>query len=128
MRCAFRPAASRVGVRGHRAWLPARHLGRRVLIGRGADIIIIDDPLKPKEALSQTQPQAATEWFHHTLCVDPRSNAGIVELYRRRAEELCRGQASGPPVRLRATRVISRVQLFFWRKNFTNHLSARPSN
>jgi hypothetical protein len=29
-----------------------------VLTGRGADIIIIDDPLKPEEALSQAQRQA----------------------------------------------------------------------
>jgi hypothetical protein len=38
-----------------------------VLTGRGADLIIIDDPLKPEEALSQTQRQAANEWFDHTL-------------------------------------------------------------
>jgi hypothetical protein len=30
-----------------------------VLTGRGADIIIIDDPLKPEEALSQAPRQAA---------------------------------------------------------------------
>ena len=34
-----------------------------VLTGRGADTIIIDDPLKPEEALSQTQRRAANEWF-----------------------------------------------------------------
>src|SRR5690242_4603025 len=33
-----------------------------VLTGRGADIIIIDDPLKPEEALSQTQREAANDW------------------------------------------------------------------
>jgi len=38
-----------------------------VLTGRGADIILIDDPLKPEEALSDTQRQAANEWFSHTL-------------------------------------------------------------
>jgi hypothetical protein len=38
-----------------------------VLTGRGADLIIIDDPLKPEEALSQTQRRAANEWFDHTL-------------------------------------------------------------
>jgi predicted phage terminase large subunit-like protein len=38
-----------------------------VLTGRGADLIIIDDPLKPEEALSQVQRQAANEWFDHTL-------------------------------------------------------------
>jgi predicted phage terminase large subunit-like protein len=38
-----------------------------VLTGRGADIIIIDDPLKPEEALSQAQRQSANEWYDHTL-------------------------------------------------------------
>jgi hypothetical protein len=38
-----------------------------VLTGRGADIIIIDNPLKPEEALSQAQRQAANDWFDHTL-------------------------------------------------------------
>jgi hypothetical protein len=38
-----------------------------VLTGRGADIIVIDDPLKPEEALSQAQRRAANEWFDHTL-------------------------------------------------------------
>jgi hypothetical protein len=38
-----------------------------VLIGRGADLIIIDDPLKPEEALSETQRRATNEWFDHTL-------------------------------------------------------------
>ena len=38
-----------------------------VLTGRGADMIIIDDPLKPEEALSQAQRQAANERYDHTL-------------------------------------------------------------
>jgi hypothetical protein len=32
-----------------------------VLIGPGADIIVIDDPLKPEEALLQIQGRAANE-------------------------------------------------------------------
>ena len=38
-----------------------------VLTGRGADFIIIDDPLKPDEALSQTQRIAVNQWYDHTL-------------------------------------------------------------
>src|SRR5215813_12610094 len=38
-----------------------------VLTGRGADIIVIDDPLKPEEALSDAQRKAANEWYDHTL-------------------------------------------------------------
>ena len=38
-----------------------------ILTGRGADFIIIDDPLKPDEALSDTQRKAVNDWFDHTL-------------------------------------------------------------
>ena len=38
-----------------------------VLTGRGADFLIIDDPLKPDEALSETQRNAVNEWYDHTL-------------------------------------------------------------
>jgi predicted phage terminase large subunit-like protein len=38
-----------------------------VLTGRGADIIIIDDPLKPDEALSDSRRNAVNEWYDHTL-------------------------------------------------------------
>jgi hypothetical protein len=38
-----------------------------VSTGPGADIIVVDDPLKPEEALSQIQRHAANEWFDHTL-------------------------------------------------------------
>jgi predicted phage terminase large subunit-like protein len=38
-----------------------------VLTGRGANFLIIDDPLKPEEALSDTQRKAVNDWFDHTL-------------------------------------------------------------
>ncbi len=38
-----------------------------VLTGRGADFIIIDDPLKPDEALSETQRTAVNQWYDNTL-------------------------------------------------------------
>jgi len=38
-----------------------------VLTGRGADIIIIDDPLKPDDALSETKRNAVNEWYDNTL-------------------------------------------------------------
>jgi predicted phage terminase large subunit-like protein len=38
-----------------------------VLTGRGADFIIIDDPIKPAEALSDSMRHAANEWFDNTL-------------------------------------------------------------
>ena len=62
-----------------------------VLTGRGADLIIIDDPLKPEEALSQTQRQAANDWFDHTLYSrlnDTRSGAIIVIMHRLHEDDL----------------------------------------
>jgi hypothetical protein len=38
-----------------------------VLTGRGGDVIIIDDPLKPEEALSESQRNGANQWYDHTL-------------------------------------------------------------
>jgi len=38
-----------------------------VLTGRGADFIIIDDPLKPEEALSETRRTGVNEWYDNTL-------------------------------------------------------------
>ena len=38
-----------------------------VVTGRGADIIIIDDPLKPDDALSETRRTAVNDWFDNTL-------------------------------------------------------------
>lgn len=38
-----------------------------VLTGRGGDFIIIDDPLKPDEAVSDTRRNAVNGWYAHTL-------------------------------------------------------------
>ena len=38
-----------------------------VLTGRGADVIILDDILKPDDALSETRRKAANEWYFNTL-------------------------------------------------------------
>ena len=38
-----------------------------VLTGRGADVIVIDDPLKPDEALSVTRRNAVNQWFDNSL-------------------------------------------------------------
>ena len=37
------------------------------LTGRGADYIIVDDPLKPDEALSDAQRNRVNEWYKNTL-------------------------------------------------------------
>ena len=38
-----------------------------VLTGRGADVLIIDDPLKPEEAVSDSQRRKVNDWYSHTL-------------------------------------------------------------
>ena len=38
-----------------------------VVTGRGADVLILDDILKPEEALSESQRNKANEWYSHTL-------------------------------------------------------------
>lgn len=38
-----------------------------VLTGRGADVIIVDDPLKPDEALSDVSRKRVNDWFDGTL-------------------------------------------------------------
>jgi predicted phage terminase large subunit-like protein len=37
------------------------------LTGRGADLIIIDDPIKPDDALSEARRSAANQWYDNTL-------------------------------------------------------------
>ena len=62
-----------------------------VLTGRGADMIIIDDPLKPEEALSQTQRRAANEWFDHTLYSrlnDKQQGAIVLIMHRLHEDDL----------------------------------------
>jgi predicted phage terminase large subunit-like protein len=38
-----------------------------VLTGRGGDLIILDDPLKPEEALSETKRTGVNDWYANTL-------------------------------------------------------------
>jgi predicted phage terminase large subunit-like protein len=62
-----------------------------VLTGRGADIILIDDPLKPEEALSDAQRQAANDWFDHTLYSrqnDKRCGAIVIIMQRLHEDDL----------------------------------------
>src|ERR1700738_3984990 len=60
-----------------------------VLTGRGADIILIDDPLKPEEALSEAQRQTANDWYDHTLYsrLNDKRHGGIVIIRQRLHED-----------------------------------------
>lgn len=59
-----------------------------VLTGRGANFIIVDDALKPDEALSDTQRKACNDWFDHTLYSRLNSKKdGIIILIMQRLHE-----------------------------------------
>jgi hypothetical protein len=62
-----------------------------VLTGRGADFILIDDPLKPEEALSKALRQACNEWFLNILYSrlnDKRSGAIVIIMQRLHEDDL----------------------------------------
>ena len=56
-----------------------------VLTGRGADIIIIDDPLKPEDALSETRRKGVNEWFNSSLLsrLNDKENGCIIIIMQR---------------------------------------------
>src|SRR5581483_6426748 len=61
------------------------------LTGRGGNLIIIDDPLKPTDALSQTKRNATNEWFLNTVLSrldDKRSGAIIIVMQRVHMDDL----------------------------------------
>src|SRR3974390_469733 len=55
------------------------------LTGRGGDILIIDDPLKPDDAMSETKRNAANQWFLNTLLsrLDDKRTGSIVIVMQR---------------------------------------------
>jgi hypothetical protein len=61
------------------------------LTGRGGDLIIIDDPLKPDDAYSETKRNGANEWFKNTLLSrldDKRTGAIIIVMQRVHMDDL----------------------------------------
>ena len=61
------------------------------LTGHGADFIVIDDPLKPDEALSEAQRTAVNEWYDHTVLSrlnDKRSGCIILIMQRLHQDDL----------------------------------------
>jgi predicted phage terminase large subunit-like protein len=60
-----------------------------VLTGRGADVIVIDDPLKPSDAMSESRRVAANEWFDGTLYsrLNDKTKGTIVIIMQRLHED-----------------------------------------
>jgi predicted phage terminase large subunit-like protein len=59
------------------------------LTGRGADVIVLDDPQKPEEALSEAQRNSAGQWFDTTLLsrLDSKSEGVVVIVMQRLHED-----------------------------------------
>ena len=57
--------------------------------GRGADIIILDDILKPDDALSETRRRAANDWYFNTLLsrLNSKENGVIILVMQRLHQE-----------------------------------------
>lgn len=56
-----------------------------VLTGRGADVIILDDPLKPDDALSESRRTSVNEWYDNTLVtrLDNKNTGCIIVVMQR---------------------------------------------
>src|SRR5947208_4815350 len=68
-----------------------------VLTGRGADLILIDDPLKPEEALSEARRRATNDWYANTLYsrLNDKRRGGIVIIMQRLHEDDLVGHVLG---------------------------------
>ncbi len=61
------------------------------LTGFGADIIILDDPIKPEDAVSDLQRRATNDWFRQSLLTrlnDKRSGAVVNVMHRLHEDDL----------------------------------------
>jgi predicted phage terminase large subunit-like protein len=61
------------------------------LTGRGGQLIVVDDPLKPDDALSETKRSAANHWFANTLLSrldDKRTGAIVIVMQRVHMDDL----------------------------------------
>jgi hypothetical protein len=60
-----------------------------VLTGFGGDIIIVDDPMKPDEALSDAERQRTNDWIQHTLFtrLNDKQNGRIIVVMQRLHED-----------------------------------------
>ena len=68
-----------------------------MLTGRGADLILIDDPLKPDEALSEARRNVTNDWYANTLYsrLNDKHRGGIVIIMQRLHEDDLVGHVLG---------------------------------
>lgn len=67
------------------------------LTGRGGDILIIDDPLKSEDALSETRRSAVNDWYDGTLYsrLDDKRNGAIILIMQRQQLDDLAGHVLG---------------------------------
>lgn len=61
------------------------------MIGEGGDVLIVDDPLNPRQAMSATQREHANAWFGQSFSTrlnDPSEGVIVVVMQRLHAEDL----------------------------------------
>ncbi|WP_137126181.1 hypothetical protein [Roseomonas sp. HF4] len=66
-------------------------IGTQNVTGRSGDVIIIDDPIKPMDAVSEAERRRVNEWFDSTVISrldDPASGAIAVVMQRVHEEDL----------------------------------------
>jgi hypothetical protein len=91
------------GRQGLSAWETSAGGGRfstsvgGVLTGFGADYIIVDDPMKPDEALSDAERAKINDWVKHSLFtrLDDKRNGRIVVVHQRLHEDDVIGHIMG---------------------------------
>ncbi len=74
--------------RGFRRWTSISG----ALTGMGGDVIIVDDPIKPEDVLSETKREAVNSWFGGTLLSrldNKESGVVIVLMQRLHQDDLC---------------------------------------
>ncbi len=69
-----------------------------LLVGRGADLIVIDDPIAPARVHDEPRRRAVNKWFHAEVIQrlnDKTNGAVIVVMQRLHHEDLCGHLLSG---------------------------------
>jgi hypothetical protein len=63
------------------------------LTGRGGDIIIIDDPIKPQDAQSKSVREKTVQWYENTLLsrLDDKVHGAILVVMQRLISMICPG-------------------------------------
>ena len=62
------------------------------LTGMGGDVFIVDDPIKPEEALSKTRREALNNWSGGTLLPrldNKETGVGVILMQRLHQDDLC---------------------------------------